>query len=419
MRLTVQKDIQQALEKLAQSAAQRIGARLSVALVLADSGTGDILAEVGSANYFDTARAGWVDMARAPRSPGSTLKPFIYGLAIDDGIITPDTIMSDRPSNFAGYRPENFDTTYQGDVSARQALQMSLNVPAVQLLQSVGPAKLLQRLERVGVKPSLPREEQAGLAISLGGLGLSLSDLVQAYAALANGGARVQLRNGVTGHREPYRHQIVMTPEAAWHVADILAGIPAPATASARALAYKTGTSYGYRDAWSIGFDGRYVLGVWVGRADNGAVPGITGGGTAAPILFEAFARSGLKPVPLRRAPDSVHIVARADLPAGLQRFVPKTAGLVPLKGSHPAPEIVFPPHGAHVDLTAGATLRQPLVLKLQGGKPPFRLIANGRPVDQLWRRRVASWQPDGPGFSTLTIIDAAGQAASVDVVVE
>ncbi len=419
--LTLKKSVQQALETVAKDAARRIGANLSVSMVMADAKTGEILAEVGSANYFDGARSGWIDMTRVPRSPGSTLKPFIYGLAFDEGIVTPETLIADRPANFAGYRPENFDQAYQGDVTVRQALQMSLNVPAVHLLESVGPANLLQRFRRSGVAPILPVEEEPGLAIGLGGVGMSLADLVQAYAALANGGLKVTLTNGVTGKKAgPYRHERILSSRAAWHVADILAGIPAPATVSPRPVAYKTGTSYGYRDAWSIGFDGRYVLGVWVGRADNGAVPGSTGGGTAAPILFEAFNRSGLKAVPFRAPPKGTTLVARADLPEGLKRFVPKSLGLVPVGGAVASPEIVFPPQGARVELAGmpGSPL-SPLVLKLQGGKAPFRWLANGRPLEAPSRRRVASWQPDGPGFSKLTVIDAAGKAASVDVFIE
>ncbi|MCC0030453.1 MAG: penicillin-binding protein 1C [Brucellaceae bacterium] len=418
--VTVDRDIQKALEAVGRNAARRLGPKLSLAMILADSRSGDILAEVGSADYFDTARAGWVDMTRVPRSPGSTLKPFIYGLALEEGIVVPETMMRDRPSNFAGYRPENFDTTYQGDVTVREALQMSLNVPAVQLLESVGPAALMQRLRRTGAEPVLPKEEQPGLAIGLGGIGLSLADLVQAYAALANGGNAVTLSDGVNGARAPYRLNTVLTAKAAWQVGDILSGVPAPATSASRAIAYKTGTSYGYRDAWSIGFDGRYVLGVWVGRADNGPVPGSTGGGVAAPILFEAFARSGLKPAPFRAAPRGARTLAAAELPQGLKRFVPKTAALVPVAGTSEGPEIVYPPQGARVELAnASDGDFSPLVLKLQGGKAPFRWIANGRPLDGVYRRRTAAWVPDGKGFSKLTVIDAAGKATTVDVLVQ
>ena len=418
--LTIDRDIQSSLETVARNAVRRLGPKLSLAMILADSRTGEILAEVGSADYFDTSRSGRVDMTRAPRSPGSTLKPFIYGLALEQGIVVPETMMRDRPTNFSGYRPENFDTMYQGDVTVREALQLSLNVPAVQLLESVGPAALMQRLRRSGVEPVLPKEEQPGLAIGLGGVGLSLADLVQAYAALANGGNAVTLVDGVHGVRAPYRLNAVLSAKAAWQVGDILSGVPVPAASAPRPIAYKTGTSYGYRDAWSVGYDGRYVLGVWVGRADNGAVPGSTGGDTAAPILFEAFARSGLEPVPFAGPPPGAKTIARADLPEGLKRFVPKSAALVPVAGTVSGPEIVYPPQGARIELaeTSGAAF-SPLVLKLQGGKAPFRWIANGQPLDGVFRRRTATWMPDGKGFSKLTVIDAAGKATTVDVLIQ
>ena len=417
--LTLKREVQLALELVAKAAAKRIGANLSVSMILADSQNGEILAEVGSANYFDGARSGWVDMTRVPRSPGSTLKPFIYGIALEEGLVTPATLIEDRPANFSGYRPQNFDMTYQGDVTVRHALQMSLNVPAVNLLESVSPAALVQRFRRIGVMPVFPKEEEPGLAIGLGGLGLSLADLVQAYAALANGGTKVVLTNGVAKRAASYKHESVLSQKAAWQVTDILTGIAPPQSATPRLLAYKTGTSYGYRDAWSIGFDGRYVLGVWVGRPDNGAVPGSTGGGTAAPILFEAFAKSGLKPVPFRKAPAGTQAIAQADLPQGLKRFVPKGAALVPVKGASASPEIIYPPQGARVDLGMASSQPMPLALKLQGGRAPFRWLANGKPLDALSRRRTSSWMPDSAGFSKLTVIDASGKAASVDVFVE
>jgi penicillin-binding protein 1C len=170
--LTLDRRAQEALERVAREAAERLGPRLSVAMVLADAQSGDILAEVGSAGFFDEARFGWIDMTRAVRSPGSTLKPFIYGLAFEEGMVAQETIIADRPSNFSGYRPRNFDLAYQGDVSVRTALQMSLNVPAVHLLDAVGPARLTTRLRHAGIGLSLPRGETAGLAIALGGAGL-------------------------------------------------------------------------------------------------------------------------------------------------------------------------------------------------------------------------------------------------------
>jgi penicillin-binding protein 1C len=416
LQLTVRRDIQQRLEAVARDAARQFGPKVSIAMILADAPTGDILGEVGSADFFDASRAGWIDMTDAERSPGSTLKPFIYGLAFEEGLVAQETMIEDRPADFGGYRPRNFDMGYQGNVTIRQALQMSLNVPAIRLLDAVGPLRLMARFRQAGVKAVLPRGEAPGLAIGLGGLGITLSDLVQLYTAFPNGGRATAL------HDRPVENPAMATllePQATWQVADILSGVRPPEGSRTIGIAYKTGTSYGYRDAWSIGFDGRHVLGVWVGRPDGGPVPGLAGYVSAAPILFDAFARSGLAIVPLPRAPAGALRQARTDLPVTLRDFTPP-GELPPVEGvPEPPPRIVFPPEGAHVELGSTGGSSAPLVLKLQGGRAPFRWLANGKPLPELARTRTRSWKPDGDGYSTLTVIDAVGRATSVSVYVQ
>lgn len=417
-RLTVSRDIQAALETVAANAARRIGPKVSAAIVMADIRTSEIVANVGSAGSFSDTRAGWLDMADVPRSPGSTLKPLIYGIAFEEGVVAPETVIDDRPTDFAGYRPENFDAGYRGAVSVREALQLSLNVPAVKLLERVGPTRLLARLRRAGADPSLPRSEAPGLATGLGGIGLSLKDLVGLYAALGNRGRPVALSDGLEGS-EPDARAPVLEPAAAWHVADILSGLAPPANAPDAGLAYKTGTSYGYRDAWAVGFDGRHVIGVWLGRADNAPVPAMTGATAAAPALFDAYHRSGVAPTPFPPAPAGAVRIARADLPAPLRRFDPPPRRVGGIATAEQAPAIVYPPDGARIDLIGNGGLTQPLVVKLQGGRAPFRWLANGRPLTTRGRRRTEVWAPDGIGASTLTVIDAGGRAASVDVFIE
>ncbi|NLS03898.1 penicillin-binding protein 1C [Rhizobium sp. P32RR-XVIII] len=416
---TLKKQVQEGLELAAKNAAMRLGPKLSVAMVMADARSGEIIGEVGSADYFDASRSGWIDMTRVNRSPGSTLKPFIYGLAFEQGLVNQETIIEDRPADFFGYRPRNFDMSYQGDVTVREALQLSLNVPAVRLLDAINPARLLVRFRRAEVHPVLPPNETPGLAIGLGGVDITLKDLVQLYTALANKGEPVRIGDGVTGKPGKIEGEPLLEPVAVWNVTDILSGVIPPAGAAQRGIAYKTGTSYGYRDAWSVGYDGRYVLGVWVGRPDNGAVPGLTGYGTAAPILFEAFAKSGIATTPLARPPSGAMRIAQADLPVSQRRFSLNASGLLSNSSREPAPQIVYPPEGAHVDLGANNGDLSPLMLKLQGGRAPFRWLANGKPLPDLSRRRTNQWMPDGAGYSKLTVIDAMGRAASVGIFVD
>ncbi|MCG5480848.1 MAG: penicillin-binding protein 1C [Ensifer alkalisoli] len=417
---TLRRDIQHGLESVAREGATRLGPKVSVAMVMADIRTGEIVGEVGSADYFDASRSGWIDMSRITRSPGSTLKPFIYGLAFEEGLVAQETIIEDRPADFFGYRPRNFDMSYQGDVSIRQALQLSLNVPAIRLLDAIGPARLMVRFRRADVRLALPPNEAPGLAIGLGGAGITLRDLVQLYAGLANRGWPVRLGDGVEVKAGLMDGEPLLSNVAAWHVADILSGVLPPAGNRQRGIAYKTGTSYGYRDAWSIGFDGRYVLGVWVGRPDNGAVPGLTGYGAAAPILFAAFAKAGIPVTPLPDPPPGALRISQAELPVGQRRFSTTASGLPQSSIREAAPTIVFPPEGARVELgaRAGETI-MPLTLKLQGGRAPFRWLANGRPLPEMTRRRVSQWRPDGGGYSTLTVIDSLGRAATVRVFVD
>ncbi len=419
LRLTIRKSVQEGLETVAREAARKLGPKLSVAMVMADSRTGDILGEVGSADFFNASRAGWIDMTRVLRSPGSTLKPFIYGLAFEQGMVAQETMIEDSPADFDGYRPKNFDMGYQGDVTIRQALQLSLNVPAIRVLDAVGPARLLARFRQAGVSPVLPVNEAPGLAIGLGGVGVSLRDLVQLYTGLANGGKVHTLRDGTEAASVSDTAATILDGPANWQIADILGGMKPPQGAMPRGIAYKTGTSYGYRDAWSIGFDGRYVLGVWVGRADASAVPCLSGYVSAAPILFDGFVRAGLPAVPLPPRPAGVFIPRRDDLPVTLARFGPAAENRQLAGPAEPAPRIVFPPDGARVDLAPATAQATPLVLKLQGGRAPFRWLANGKPLAGVDRTRTATWLPDGAGYSTLTVIDAAGRAASVKVFVE
>jgi len=414
IRLTIDSKLQASLEGLAAERASAIGPSVSVAIMVAEEASGDVVASVGSAGLFDLKRAGSIDMTRAIRSPGSTLKPFIYGLAFEAGIAHPETLVEDRPTAFAGYTPNNFDKTFRGTVTVRQALADSLNVPAIQTLELVGPARLVTRFRRAGVEAKLPDMAPANLAVGLGGVGLTLNDLTTLYMALARGGRPIALRERVdaVGPAEPPKP--LMDERAAAYVTDILAGQLGAAKGDVR-VAIKTGTSYGYRDAWAMGYDGRYVVGVWVGRPDGAPMPGLMGVDVAVPILADTFVRAG-GTTRLPPEPPGLIKATNAELPPPLQRLRGARAA-VALKDA--GPEIAYPPAGARVDLGFRAGSPQPLALKVRNGKGPFTWLADGAPVAREPWARQFSYFPKGAGFVTLSVIDGEGRADRVTVFVE
>ncbi|HTN60377.1 MAG TPA: penicillin-binding protein 1C [Devosia sp.] len=412
--LTVDRRLQAALERLGTARATALGPKVSVAIVVADQASGNILASVGSAGLFAEQSEGYVDMTAAVRSPGSTLKPLIYGLAFELGLAHPESLIEDRPTAFGGYVPVNFDGFNRGTVTIRQALSESLNIPAIVVLDAVGTARLVSRLNRANAHPKLPDNTAPGLAIGLGGVGVTLRDLVSIYAAIARGGSPVLLNDGVRPRvTEPANAARVLDPAAAWYVSDILAGVAPPLNGSPGRIAYKTGTSYGYRDAWSIGYDGKTVIGVWVGRPDGEPVPGIAGITAAAPVLFEAFDRLGTRAVPLRSAPPGVLFASNAQLPTPLKRFRHPNDNMV---NRDAAPQIAFPADGVDVDLGLASGRQSPLMVKVRNGVPPFTFFANGAPFGRSAFARQNAWNPDGPGYVTLSVVDAEGRSDDVTV---
>jgi penicillin-binding protein 1C len=410
-KLTIDAPLQKTLQELARERAMGLGPQISVAIVAVDNATGEVRARVGSADYFDTLRAGQVDMTNALRSPGSTLKPFIYGLGFEDGLIHPETLIDDRPARYGNYTPENFDLTFQGTVTVRKALQLSLNVPAIAVLGKVGVNRLSARLTQTGAALVLPKGEAPGLAMGLGGVGIRLTDLTMLYTGLARGGVATPLleRSGPI-EASPRR---LLDPVAAWYVGNVLMGAPPPENAPHGRIAFKTGTSYGYRDAWAVGFDGRMTVGVWVGRPDGTPVAGLVGRSVAAPILFDAFARSGLTPVPLPAAPTGTVFAPTNKLPPPLQRFNP-SAGLAVV--AEP-PRIMFPPDGARIEMAGAGQNSVPL--KIAGGLTPLTVMVNGVPIGPETSRRNLFFMTEGQGFVRLTVMDARGTSDSVMVRVQ
>lgn len=403
--LTIDAALQTRLERLAIEAVADRGEQLQVAIVVVDHASGEIIASVGSAGYQADLRQGFVDMTRALRSPGSTLKPLVYALAFDQGLAHPETMIDDKPTSFGTYTPQNFDRLYRGTIRLREALQLSLNIPVVALTEAIGPARLISAMEKAGMKPVFPGR-QPGLAIALGGVGVTLEDMVQLYATIARGGVARPLTYRMEGAEAD--GQRVISAVAAWQVGDILAGLAPPPGAPSNRLAYKTGTSYGHRDAWVIGYDGRHVIGTWMGRADGTPVPGAFGADVAAPVLFQAFNRLKRKLDPQPPAPASALLVSNAELPLPLQRFRSRSAAF---DVAADAPAVAFPPNGSEVEL-----LPQGLLVRVRGGTAPFTWLADGVPVIVALDARETMLTLPGTGFVTLSVIDAEGRSARTKV---
>ncbi|MGY3909328.1 penicillin-binding protein 1C [Aeromonas piscicola] len=292
---TIDGDLQRWLEARVESYIRRFPEQTSAALLLVDNQTMAVRAYVGSAEYGNLRRHGYLDMVQAIRSPGSTLKPFIYGLALDAGLVHSASLLSDAPRLGSDYRPANFTGAFQGPVTMTRALQQSLNVPAVQVLEALGPDTLVNRLDNAGVRLAL--SDKPNPAIALGAAGIRLEQLVALYSSLTRQG-QVAMPVWLAGQKAVSRP--LLSPGAAWIIWQILSSqgradqpFASEATGRVNRLAWKTGTSYGYRDSWALGVSGRWTLGVWLGRPDGTPLPGFYGQSAAVPLLLSVYSRLG------------------------------------------------------------------------------------------------------------------------------
>ncbi|GAB3088556.1 penicillin-binding protein 1C [Bordetella muralis] len=303
---TLDADIQTTAEHMLLDRVDALPAKVSMAVLVMDNDTLEIKAYAGSADFSDESRYSHVDMVRGVRSPGSTLKPFLYAQALDDGIVHSESMLLDAPLSFGGYAPGNFQAAFSGPVSVAQALQRSLNVPAVDLLDRVGPNRFASMMLAGGVQLRLPAGASPNLSLILGGGGTTLEELVGAYRALARGGLAGRPR---LSPDQPRVESRMMSAGAAWIVRDILEGgghPDRPLEQTGRRLAWKTGTSFGFRDAWAVGVTDNWTIGVWVGRPDGTPNPGFFGANVAAPLLSDLVAALPPGPFSARTRPVSV-----------------------------------------------------------------------------------------------------------------
>ena len=303
---TIDAGVQAQLERMLHDRLAMLPPQVSVAALVVDNRTLAVLGYAGSADFTDEARAAHVDMVRAQRSPGSTLKPFLYAMALDDGLVHSESLLIDAPQRFGDYAPGNFQAAFAGAVSVSEALQRSLNVPAVDLLERVGPARFAARLREGGLRLRMPGGAEPNLSLVLGGAGTTLEELVGAYTALARGGVAGRPR---LVPQAPLVESRLMSAGAAFVVREILesGGRPdAPFRETSRRIAWKTGTSFGFRDAWAVGVTDRHTVGIWVGRPDGTPNPGHFGANTAAPIVHDLIAALGPSATQPRTVPFGV-----------------------------------------------------------------------------------------------------------------
>lgn len=397
---------QMTAERLVAAHADSFTDGATAAAIVIDNATMEVVASVGSSGLG--AKGGWIDLTGAVRSPGSLLKPFIYALAFEDGVLGPDTVIDDMPRGFGGYRPENFDRTFRGEVRVREALQYSLNVPAVATLEKVGVDRFSAALKAAGASifQRKSAKEEASLALALGGAGVTMRDVAALYAGLANRGT-IRPMTFIRGAAAAPAEAQLFSAETADRINAILRGgpslagrAPAALSSSAPVIAYKTGTSYGYRDAWAAGHANGLTIVVWTGRADGAPRPGETGRKSAAPLLFalmDALTNGAAKALPEEEAPAETFTHVRLERPA-----------------VDTAPAILFPVPGSEV--FPGAFGGDGVIFAASGGAGGYSWYVDGaRVTDEAGDGRPV-WRPAAPGFYDIAVVDEKGRSASAKV---
>ena len=296
IRSTINMNMQWKIEKLTADYIRTLRMKniRNAAIVVIDNKTSQVVSYVGSASFTDTSDGGQVNGAAAIRQPGSTLKPLMYGLCMDAGLLTPKTVLNDVPVNYKGYAPENYDRKFNGHVTVEYALEQSLNIPSVKSLQLLGKDKFTSYLMAINFQQVAKDQGKLGLSMILGGCGANLEQLTGMFSAFANEGvfsAPVFIQD-----RKPEKQVKVLSPASAYMITEILSKVGRPdfplnwqATERMPKIAWKTGTSYGRRDAWSIGYNKRFTVGVWIGNFSGQGIADLSGANTATPLLFKIF----------------------------------------------------------------------------------------------------------------------------------
>ncbi len=400
---TIDGTLQKQLELWAKERGKSLPNGASMAMLIVENSSSKVRAYLGSYNMFNREISGYIDMTDAIRSPGSALKPFIYALGFEQHIIHPQTIILDKEVSFGNYHPHNYSRKFHGQVTISEALKNSLNIPAVKVLYRVGAGRFIDRLQKVVGKVHIPKNS-ATLPIALGGLGISLKQLTQGYVTLANAGSSKSLAilEGEKQHKLNF-----VDAKSAKTVTAILRQLPPPENYRDRAdkIAYKTGTSYGYRDFWSMGYSKNYTIGVWVGKANNQPVVKLSAREIATPIMFEAFsltdAIKGLK----QWSWSSNFIKNQA--PKVLKYFDKELKSQDKLK-------FLYPKKGARYQ--SASCHKVTVKVAIDNGKEPYYFYVDNKPKD------IESKRVDiklGVGGHTISVLDSSGESITRNIWVD
>lgn len=373
----------------------------TLAILVAENNSSEIKAYIGSHDMFHPKIAGYIDMIPVSRSPGSALKPFIYGLGFEEHIIHPSTHIYDIQTRFGDYTPHNFSRKFRGEVSIAYALQHSLNIPVIKVLHKIGPQKFIDRIEKLASPIQIPKNK-ATLPIALGGLGISMWQMASLYVALANDGTATPLHY-LTGTAAPKKkRKKLLSQEAARMTTAILRKITPPKGYRNKneLIAYKTGTSYGYRDLWAAAYTPQYTVIIWIGKANNAPQLRHTGLELAAPMAFEVFSLIHSFYAPISWPWQPSDIIGQA--PLGLKHFNKEiTQRYAPLQFVYPRENTKYYSEGCHDAFVQ---------VSIQHGQPPYYWYLDEKPSDITQPKYNAQF---ATGAHTITVIDSIGHSAT------
>jgi penicillin-binding protein 1C len=424
LQTTLDISLQHAIESIAAQHEKGLRERNAnrIAIVVMQVSDGAILSLTGSFNYFDTGNSGMVNAALARRSPGSALKPLIYALAIDQGSMTPATMLDDRPAGYRDINPANFDGQFRGNVTLRDALIQSLNIPAMKTVEHLGTQRVIDHLRTFGLGTLTGSAERYGTGIAIGGAEVRLLDLVAAYATLARGGVYLPPRFLCSAPQAPPRR--VLSTEAAYIITDMLGGQERShdlfghiADARLPRAAWKTGTSSAYRDAWTLAWTPGYVIGVWIGNTDGSPTKQCTGANAAAPVAADILRH--LHPVAQQAwfdQPQGIRTVSQPDGSRDLQ-----IAGVTTTADRRKTPDairITTPADGTRLSIPHTAPTPPSIPLQAESGHPLLFWFANGIPLGQTAPQEPLYW-PLRAGTHNITCTTPCGQQSSITLIVD